>query len=533
MLLYFWVVILYDIKTTSCNRINCARQRRNGVIMDTNYIIVQAGGKGTRMEHLTANKPKALVPVNNLPMLFHLFRKYPDKRFIIIGDYKYSVLKKYLAAFADVLYCVADGRGYTGTCAGIKNALRYVPDGESFLLIWSDLVLPEEFEIPSKEGDYIGLSKDFPCRWKYENGEFKEERSTEYGVAGLFLFKDKTSIEDVPLEGEFVRWLGQKGFQPEELALYRTKEYGLISEYNKIQTQRCRPFNRMVTDGDRLIKEGIDEQGRKLAVREKAWYKHVEPAGFTDIPHIYSYEPFVMEKVDGKNIFEYNLDFKEKKEVLGKIVSMLKRLHSLGSAPADYFSIQEAYLAKTFSRLDKIRDLVPFADKQYIFVNGRKCRNVFFYKDKLEERAERLFNCNRFVLLHGDCTFSNMMLRNSNMEPLLIDPRGYFGYTELYGDVAYDWAKLYYSIAGNYDKFNIKDFRLTINEDSVELEISSNHWEDMEDEFFALVSEDVSKEQIKLLHAIIWMSLTTYAWEDYDSICGAFYNGLYYLEEVL
>ena len=39
--------------------------------------------------------------------------------------------------------------------------------------------------------------------------------------------------------------------------------------------------------------------------------------------------------------------------------------------------------------------------------------------------------------------------------------------------------------------------------------------------------------QIHLLHAIIWLSLTTYAWEDYDSICGAFYNGLYYLEEAL
>ena len=40
-------------------------------------------------------------------------------------------------------------------------------------------------------------------------------------------------------------------------------------------------------------------------------------------------------------------------------------------------------------------------------------------------------------------------------------------------------------------------------------------------------------EDIKLIHAIIWLSLTTYAWEDYDSICGAFYNGLYYLEDVL
>lgn len=67
--------------------------------MDLNYIIVQAGGKGSRMERLTRNKPKALVPVNNLPMIFHLFKRFPDKKFIIIGDYKFDVLKKYLRAF--------------------------------------------------------------------------------------------------------------------------------------------------------------------------------------------------------------------------------------------------------------------------------------------------------------------------------------------------------------------------------------------------------------------------------------------------
>lgn len=38
---------------------------------------------------------------------------------------------------------------------------------------------------------------------------------------------------------------------------------------------------------------------------------------------------------------------------------------------------------------------------------------------------------------------------------------------------------------------------------------------------------------MKVLLAIIWFSLTTYAWEDYDSICGAFYNGLWYLEDAL
>lgn len=58
------------------------------------YIIVQAGGRGSRMELLTRNKPKALVPVNNLPMIFHLFKKFPDRKFIIIGDYKFDVLER-------------------------------------------------------------------------------------------------------------------------------------------------------------------------------------------------------------------------------------------------------------------------------------------------------------------------------------------------------------------------------------------------------------------------------------------------------
>ena len=38
-----------------------------------------------------------------------------------------------------------------------------------------------------------------------------------------------------------------------------------------------------------------------------------------------------------------------------------------------------------------------------------------------------------FSLIHGDCTFSNIIMRN-DLEPILIDRRGYFGKTEFYGD---------------------------------------------------------------------------------------------------
>ncbi|NRT73711.1 nucleotidyltransferase family protein [Clostridium beijerinckii] len=499
--------------------------------MEFEYIIVQAGGKGTRMEYLTDNKPKALVPIKNLPMIFHLFRKYPDKKFIIIGDYKIDVLKRYLEVFADIKYLIVDARGQKGTCSGISDAINLIPDRKAFMLIWSDLVLSEDLSISKIKSNYIGVSKDFTCRWRYENNKFEEIPSQNTGVAGLFIFEEKSIIEDVPISGEFVRWLQSKKIKFDVISLNRTKEFGLLEEHKKLVSERCRPFNRLIIKENSIIKEGIDDQGKKLAVREKMWYKEVKKLGFNKIPEIYSFEPLEMEKIDGKNVFEYNFTFDEKKAILEKIISNLKELHNLGKASVDYFSINEAYVTKTFDRLNKIRDLVPYADKEIIRINGRKCRNIFFYKEKLEKMFSD-YSINEFNFLHGDCTFSNIVL-NKGSDPKLIDPRGYFGFTELYGDEAYDWAKLYYSIKGNYDQFNLKRFRLTISKEDIKIEIASNGWEDMEEYFFELIESKVSKEEIKLIHAIIWLSLTTYAWEDYDSICGAFYNGLYYLEEIL
>lgn len=499
------------------------------------YIIVQAGGKGTRLKHLTKNKPKALVPVENLPMLFHLFRKYPDKKFIVIADYHEDVLRKYLTAFADVKYQVVDAKG-TGTCSGVRQALRYIPKNQSFMLIWSDLILSKEFSLPNEyetgqiaANDYIGISKTFPCRWSYKDGQFVEEKSYEHGVAGFFLFKDKKKLTDVPVSGELVRWMSEQQMQYQEISLAGTKEFGILEEYEKLETEKCRPFNRITIDGDVLIKEPLDEQGRKLAQREWEWYEKASQNEISILPEIYENAPLKMEYIKGKNIYECQLGYEDKKHVLRQLVQALHTLHQTETVEADYFSMKEAYFTKTMDRLSKIQDLVPFANEKEILINGKRCRNVFFHKRELEKLLDEL-NCERFAFIHGDCTFSNLMLRE-NGEPVLIDPRGYFGFTEIYGDERYDWAKLYYSIVGNYDRFNLKDFTLNIEESEVKLLITSNGWEDMEEDFFAMTG--ANRNEIQLLHAVIWLSLTTYAWQDYDSICGAFYNGLYYLEDVL
>lgn len=500
------------------------------------YIIVQAGGKGSRLGYLTKNKPKALVPVDNLPMLFHLFSRFPDKRFVIIADYHRDVMRRYLEAFCDVKYQVVDAEG-TGTCAGVAQALDLIPEAEPFMLIWSDLILPPQFQLPLEYADeggrpernYIGISGTFPCRWSYENGVLEEEASEACGVAGFFLFPGKERIAGVPGSGELVRWMRDEKLRFETISLAGTREYGLLSEYEKLKTEKCRPFNRMTVQGDVVVKEGITEQGKKLARRECAWYSQARNLGITALPAIYGTDPLRMEYIRGKNIYECGLDFEQKKRILCILVDSLKKLHGSSRRKADSFSRKEAYFTKTFDRIDRVRNLVPFADRERITVNGKMCRNVFFHRSELEKCLEKIAS-DEFAFIHGDCTFSNIMLREDG-SPVLIDPRGYFGYSELYGDELYDWAKLYYSIRGNYDRFNLKEFRLSIGEDGAVLEIASNHWEDMEELFFELTGAD--RYEVRLIHAVIWLSLTTYAWQDYDSVCGAFYNGIFYLEDVL
>ena len=111
--------------------------------MNPEYVIIQAGGRGSRMDYLTDNKPKALVPIEKKPMIFHLFDKFPDKRFIIIGDYKIDVLRNYLESFAKVKFIVVNAKGKKGTLGGIGKAIDIIPNDASFMLIWSDLVLPD------------------------------------------------------------------------------------------------------------------------------------------------------------------------------------------------------------------------------------------------------------------------------------------------------------------------------------------------------------------------------------------------------
>ena len=497
-------------------------------------IIIQAGGRGSRLEGLTINKPKCLVAIDNFPIIFHLFKKFPNAEFSIIADYKIEVLEKYLKIFASEYNYKIIKATKSGTISGIKEVISNFKQDEQFMIIWCDLILGNDFKIP-KKGNWIGISNDFECRWSYINDKFIKQPSKENGVAGLFVFENKKPLKNIIEEGAFVDWLQKQNIVFKRLNLKGTKEIGTLLSYsdNSQNTPRYRVFNKFEFKDDIVIKTPIDEQGKKIAQDEINWYKHVQKLGFNNIPIIYEYQPLKMKRVQGKNIFEYeNLNINQKKEIIKNIIDTIKSLHNLEpKKPINIDDCYNIYYKKTFNRLSKVQDIIPFTDKKFININGKNYKNPIFYKDKIEKIIKNNYPEN-FNLIHGDTTFSNIMFDLFEEKAILIDPRGYFGNTKLYGDCDYDWAKLYYSINGCYDNFNRKKFNLKINPNNIEFLINKNEWTDMEDYFFENLPE-INKYKIKLLHGLIWLSLTTYIWEDYDSICGAFYQGIIKLNEII
>ena len=323
--------------------------------MNFQYIIIQAGGKGTRLGHLTANKPKGIVPVNNLPMIFHLFNKYRYKKFIIICDYHHDVLERYLKVFSPVEYkCVVAKT--KGTCAGMREAIELIPENEPFMISWSDLIFDNQFDESTVKGNAIGTPIDFECRWSFKNGQFIEERSIEHGVAGVFFFENKKVIQDVPFEGEFVRYLSTKtNINFQDVKLLGVKEVGTMLTYDSEQKDNiCRPFNQIKIADNKLYKYAITEQGKKIMADEINWYKYAKENLKSDfIPNIYSFEPLCMEYIKGKNAFKLNLNKNEKRQVLVNCVNGLKYLHSIKEVPAEENSIIKCYNDKTWDRLDR------------------------------------------------------------------------------------------------------------------------------------------------------------------------------------
>lgn len=498
------------------------------------HIIVQAGGRGSRLRHHTWNKPKCLVSVRGKPLLYHLFDKFPQAHFHIIGDYLFDQLEKYLQTNdPGVTYSLLNS-SEKGTCSGIANALSQVPKGSELILTWSDLIIDDLPAWPDTTLPVICTTRAFTCRWTYQKEKLIEEPGPE-GVAGIFYFKRAEYFTEPPKEGEFVKWFSKNITKFEILECNNLEELG---DFATIETQNDRAgfsrfFNEVKILETTVEKQAIDPNYSHLIDKEQDWYKSVKDLGFRRIPKIYSTAPYSMERINGQHAYQINdLTDRERRALLADYLDTLIHLHDLGTQDADSDDVRETYINKTLNRVNSVSKLIPNFTHDAVTVNGTKCKNIFHEKHQhLFKEIAELLEPKYFTPIHGDPTFSNSLI-DRNLRVWFIDPRGYFNKPGIWGDPTYDFAKVYYSAVGGYDSFNRRKFKLVIDSETVEILMEESKFTHAAEEIFKDYFKDDLKK-IEVLHGLIWLALSGYAKDDIDSVIGSFYLGLYYLERGL
>lgn len=163
------------------------------------FVIVQAGGRGSRLRHHTWNKPKCLVSIHGKPILYHLFDRFPDSSFVVIGDYLFEQLEAYIALNPPVNPTTLIRANGAGTCAGIASALAAVPLGSDVTLVWSDLYLKAAPDRPNTRAPVLYTTAAFTCRWSLDGeGLLREQTSDQKGIPGLFYFGAPDELPPVP-----------------------------------------------------------------------------------------------------------------------------------------------------------------------------------------------------------------------------------------------------------------------------------------------------------------------------------------------
>lgn len=489
-------------------------------------IIIQAGGIGSRMNQNTENKPKCLLPYMGKTILENNLHYFKDKRIIIIVDYLSDIFVSYVKNILkrnDIIFVKSNEKS---TSAGIKDALEYIKDDESFAIIWSDLFIQDSIDVSFETDILIGTTSNFKCRWKFDNGKFLKESTYENGVMGIFLFKNKSILSDIDESKSLVGGNLSKF----DTSKFSSNKYNNVIEigdsktYDELlsKTINCRFFNKIEYKDDIVVKTCVDSNYSNLIEDEINWYSFLKNK-IDFIPTVMNTTPFTLSRLNGKHLYDIRCDITEKSKILSYVYENLHKLHKLDSIPTVNGDVDEIYVKKTFDRVNSISSIIPGFNNEFLKINGKLNINPFNHKhiQKFKSQLESISVPN-YNIIHGDVTFSNILLVDSKC--YFIDPRGYFGETKIYGDKNYDWSKLYYSVNGNYDSINSKKFNVKIHNNEISLDIKSNGYEDLSNE--VIQSSGMQKNEMDILHSIIWLSLTGYVKEDIDAIYYSFFKGI-------
>jgi dTDP-glucose pyrophosphorylase len=200
-------------------------------------------------------------------------------------------------------------------------------------------------------------------------------------------------------------------------------------------------------------------------------------------------------------------------------------------------AVAEMYLGKTRRRLESITgppELVRLVRHEGpLLLNGRPVENLTALWPRLEREVARLAENVQGTAVHGDLCLSNILYDLRSRVCKLLDPRGSFGDSGIYGDPRYDVAKLYHSVFGLYDFITNDLFQVNCEGDQWQLQLRSrpDHrqiCQRFEQVFFA----EFDRREILLLTGLLFASMPALHYDAPRRQVAMYLRALMILDEV-
>lgn len=208
---------------------------------------------------------------------------------------------------------------------------------------------------------------------------------------------------------------------------------------------------------------------------------------------------------------------------------------------SDYINF---YLNKTIKRLEEyssqIKDENIFNlifNNDEIRINSNHYRNFSSLVQQINQRLEKMYKNGVFCQIHGDLCFNNILVNPIDFSLKLIDPRGSFenGDFSIYGDFAYDFAKLAHSSIFNYDYLisDLYNLELRDNEFLLSFNLRNNH-SILQSLTIALIEKyGYCYKDIELIVGLLFLSMTPIHNDSMNRQLAMYLNGIQILNNSL
>ena len=458
--------------------------------MNCNTIILCGGNIDFYSLPVNTNTSNSMIPINGKPVISWILEDLIEKK-ISEATIVLRELDQHLQEFLE--------RVFIGPENSLSIDLVFVPEGGSIIhslkagldahdhaiparVILGDTLILDSFEI---DEDLLYVHEvDDSHRWCLAVVD-EQMNVTEYldkeeqvvppylAVCGYYHFSDgawlQQCVDEAMSEGkrqlsDVLSKYGKKRTIRARNA-HRWLDFGNIDNLVKAKQEllQSRFFNSLTIDPVLNTITKVSTFDEKLN-NELNWYLQLPPELQVLTPRIVS-----SKQVDGQlNLVQEYYGYPTLSELYlysdihpENWIIIIKKLLSLHSEFCKYPKelsrdhYRKMYVEKTFDRLGELRKENEQWEKifQYetITFNGKELINIPGLWESLKERAEQISENGRAAIIHGDFCFSNILFDINGQIARLIDPRGSFGESGIYGDPRYDLAKLRHSINGLYD----------------------------------------------------------------------------------